>query len=374
MLRYLLEKEFKQLLRNSFIPRLFLVIPLMMILVFPFAANQEIKHLRWVVVDAHPSSLSRRLVEKIEASPTFELAAKAVSYGEAMQHIDAGRADLIVQFPPRFEQRLMEEGHSDLYLAVNAVNGTKGAMAMAYLSQVVMDFSQTLAQEGRWLKASTQPTIDVRAPSIEPRYLFNTRLDYKYYMIPAIIGMLLVLVVGYLPTFNIVGEKERGTIEQINVTPIRPLTFIFSKLIPYWVSGLFLMAYAMTLAWLVHGFAPAGALWLLALLATLFILVISSFALVVSNYSDTTQAAAFLMFFFLVVFILMSGMLTPIASMPDWAQALSTLNPFRYFMEAMRALYLKGSSFFELLPQLTALLLMAMVGGVWATLSYKKNG
>ena len=193
-------------------------------------------------------------------------------------------------------------------------------------------------------------------------------------MIPAIIAMLLVLVVGFLPTFNIVGEKERGTMEQINVSPIRPSTFVLSKLIPYWCVGLFLLVYALLLAGVCYGLWPQGSVAALFLFAMLFILIVSSLALVVSCHSDTMQSAAMLMYFFLILFILMSGLLTPVASMPDWAQWVAAVNPFRYFMEAMRSLYLKGASPADLRLPLAALATMAVASGTWAALSYRKQG
>jgi ABC-type polysaccharide/polyol phosphate export permease len=170
------------------------------------------------------------------------------------------------------------------------------------------------------------------------------------------------------------GEKEKGTIEQINVTPIGRFEFIFSKLIPYWVVGLFIMGYSMLLAKGIYGLVPVGNIGLLMLFASLFILVVSSFGLLVSNYSETTQQAALMMLFFLIIFILTSGLLTPISSMPLWAQTLTYLNPLRYFIEVLRAIYLKGSGFTDLVSQFVALCVYASVIWIWAIRSYKKNG
>ena len=170
------------------------------------------------------------------------------------------------------------------------------------------------------------------------------------------------------------GEKERGTIEQINVTPVGRFDFIFSKLIPYWCVGLFILTYAMLLSWLLYGLVPAGSVGLIYLFATLFILVVSCLGLIVSNYSDTTRQAALVMFFFLVIFILMSGLLTPVGSMPAWARALTCLNPLRYFIESMRMLYLKGSTFADLSPQFWTLGAYAAGVWTWAIASYRKHG
>lgn len=381
MLRYLLAKEFKQLFRNTFLPKLFLFMPLMMVLVFPHAANQEVRHLSVVVVDHAGGVLSRRLVEKVRATPQFDLRAAVPSFAHALRLVEEGDADLILEIPRGFE-REVREGRAVVAVAANAVNGTKAGLGMGYCSQVVADFGQRLVAEGKVraadtpIGASTDPATAVqqRPLTLAPRYLFNPTLDYKHYMIPAIIAMLLVLVVGFLPTFNIVGEKERGTMEQINVSPIRPSTFVLSKLIPYWCVGLFLLVYALLLAGVCYGLWPQGSVAALFLFAMLFILIVSSLALVVSCHSDTMQSAAMLMYFFLILFILMSGLLTPVASMPDWAQWVAAVNPFRYFMEAMRSLYLKGASPADLRLPLAALATMAAASGTWAALSYRKQG
>ncbi len=185
--------------------------------------------------------------------------------------------------------------------------------------------------------------------------------------------MLLILIVGFLPALNIVGEKEKGTIEQMNVTPVTKGDFIMSKLIPYWIVGLLIFSYAMLMGYVFHGVAPAGSLWLIYLCAIIFILVVSSFSLIVSNYSDTTQQAALVMFFFLVIFILMSGLLTPVVNMPEWAQKITLVNPLRYYIDAMRTLYLKGSSLQELSSNYIAMSIYAVVVGIWAIVSYRKT-
>lgn len=371
MLLRLIEKEFKQLFRNTFLPRMFLLMPLLMVLVFPYAANQEVRNLRFAAVDCDASPLSRRLIDKVGACPQFHFAGVADDYSSAIDEMQRGAIDVVLELPVGFERRLVHTGQTEISVSVNAVNGMEGAMAQAYMQQIVNGYVAELAAEGICPPENRQ-TVAPRF-AIVPRFLFNPTLDYKRYMIPAIVAMLLVLVVGFLPTFNIVGEKERGTMEQINASPIRPAVFVLSKLIPYWLVGLSLLGYAMLLARVVHGMTPSGSVATVFLFAAVFVLVISALALIVSNHSATTQAAAFLMYFFLVVFLLMSGLLTPIASMPKWAQWLTIFNPFRYFMEAMRALYLKGSSLADLMSQLLSLCAFALLLGTWAMLSYRKQ-
>ncbi|MGM9798921.1 MAG: ABC transporter permease [Parabacteroides sp.] len=370
MLHYLIEKEFKQMMRNIILPIVFIMLPIGMINLMPRAATQEVKNLTLSVIDNDHSGWSQRLIQKLSASTYFTLTDVSSTYEAALHRVEAGDADFIVEIEPDFERNLVREEVSHVLISANAVNGVKAGLGSSYLSQIITDYAMELREEqGAVVSPIKQPEMEVA-----PRYLYNATLDYKYFMIPGLIAMLLVLIVGFLPALNIVGEKEKGTIEQINVTPIGRFEFIFSKLIPYWLVGLFILSYAMLLSRLIYGFVPVGSLGLIYLFATLFILVISSFGLIVSNYSDTAQQAALVMFFFLVIFILLSGLLTPIASMPRWAQAITLVNPFRYFIEVMRALYLKGSTFHDLLPNFYALSLYALIVWSWAIRSYRKVG
>lgn len=198
-------------------------------------------------------------------------------------------------------------------------------------------------------------------------------LDYKLFMVPAIFALLLILIVGFLPALNIVGEKERGTMEQINVSPIGKMDFILSKVIPYVIIGLLMTLEALAAARGIYGLWPAGSVALLMTCVAVFCLLASSIGLIISNYSSTLQQAALTMFFFLVIFILMSGLLTPIASMPQWAQTLTRLNPMRYVIAALRDVYIKGATFTDLLPQLVPLTLYASAAWGWAIGSYKKS-
>lgn len=369
VIRFLLEKEFRQMIRNIILPIVFILLPIGIINMVPRAATQEVKNLKISVIDNDHSSWSNRLIQKMAASQYFDLSDISPSYPKAMESIAAGEADFIIEIEPHFERNLVKEGISQVMISANAVNGVKAGLGSSYLAQIIADYAMQLREEA----GLAQSSVSMAHFDVVPRYLYNTTLDYKYFMIPGLMAMLLILLVGFLPALNIVGEKEKGTIEQINVTPVGKFEFILSKLIPYWVVGLLILGYAMLLAKLIYGQVPEGELWVIFLFATLFILVVSSMGLIVSNYSDTTQQAALVMFFFLVIFILLSGLITPVSSMPNWAKAFTQLNPLRYFIEAMRTLYLKGSSLHELRFHAYALSAYAVILWIWAIVSYKKN-
>lgn len=348
-------------------PVVFVLLPFVMVNALPRLATQEIKNLRFCIVDNDHTPLSQRLTAKIAASQYFNLTAAEHSHCAAMSNIDRGEADLIIEIEPDFEKNLITTGAANVSVLANAVDGIKAGLGSSYASQIIADFAADLRSEH-----GIAPMADINK-AVSERFLYNATLDYKTFMIPGIMGMLLLLLVGFLPALNIVGEKERGTIEQINVTPVGKFDFILSKLIPYWLVGFVIFAYAMLLAYKIHGLAPVGSVGAIFIFVSLFILVVSSLGLVVSNYSSTMQQASLVMFFFLVIFLLLSGLLTPVQSMPEWAQRLTLLNPLRYLMEVMRALYIKGSSLADLLPQLRAFCCFIVVFWTWAIVSYKKS-
>ncbi len=365
-LPYLLTKEYKQMFRNWLLPVVFILLPIAMMNVVPRIATQEVSNMNIAVIDCDHSTLSSRLIHKLQASGFFNLYAVCPNYKTAYDLLQEGTVDFIVTIENEFEKNLYRTGAADVMVTVNAVNGMKGALGNSYLTQIVTQYAQELASESG--AAERSPV------KVEPRYLFNASLDYKPYMIPALMAMTLMLLVGFLPALNVVGEKEQGTIEQINVTPVSRLEFILSKMIPYWTIGLLIVGFSMLLAWKIHGVTPAGAIWLVFLFNMVYIFTISSMGLIISNYSDNMRQGAMVMFFFIVIFILTSGLISPIVSMPHWAQEATRLNPLRYIMTAMRDIYLKGSSFHQLLPQFIPLCVYGVVASVWAVVSFRKNG
>jgi len=369
MLRFLVEKEFKQTFRNNIIPKLLVGLPMMVIFIFPWAANQEITNIKAIVVDEDHSSYSNRLTEKIGASSYFNLAAVSNSYEEALVKVEREKADMILDIRPDFEKDLINQGTSEVMISANAVNIIKGGLGSTYMMGIVRDFAGEIRSE----KIQSQGKTVLPVINVVTQNRFNPFLDYKMMMIPALMVVLMTIVCGFLPALNIVSEKEIGTIEQINVTPVKKFMFILAKLIPYWTIGLAVFTFCLILAALLYGLVPAGNLLTVYLSVFLYILVLSGFGLIISNHSSTMQQALFVMFFFLIILILISGLFTPIASMPDWAQTFTLFNPLRYFIEIMRMVYLKGSNISQLANQLTALSVFAVILNAWAILSYRKS-
>lgn len=364
MLKYLLEKEFKQIFRNAFLLRMLIMMPLMTIVLFPYVTNQEVRDLKLSVVDNDHSDFSSRLIRKADASAYFQLAGIS-SYEKALDMIESGDADIILEIPRNFERDMRRGEAGQVMIFANSVDGTRGGLGSQYLSSIISDFGDELREE-----EGISGTLQLR-PSAT--YRFNPTLDYKVFMIPGLIVVLLTLLCCALTALNVVGEKEAGTIEQINVTPVPKSLFILGKLLPNWIIGFLALAFAMIFAWAVHGLIPAGSLLTILLFAGCYILAISGMGMVISNYSDTMQQAMFVMFFFIIILMLTSGLFTPIASMPGWMQACTAVNPLKYLAEALRLIYLKGSGTGEMLPQLCALCFFVIVFNVWAVVSYRKS-
>ena len=348
MIKYLLQKEFLQIRRNSFMPKIIFIFPIMVMCVMPWVMNQEVKNIRVDVVDMDLTTQSQQLVHQIEASNYFIFNGQKSTYQEAMKDIETSKADIILE---------LRDGQ--YLIAANAVNGTKGSIGSSYLSQIVT--------------ANVMPTVSSIQSKANTLLLYNKGQNYKVFMIPALMGILMMMLCGFLPALNIVGEKEKGTIEQINVTPVSKWSFILAKLIPYWIIGLLVLTVCLVLSWLVYGITCQGPLLLVYLLAILLALFFSSFGLIVSNYSDTMQQAMLVMWFFVVCLMLLSGLFTPVRSMPDWAYLTTYINPMHYFADAIRTVFVRGGGLQAIAHQVLALFCIASVMAVWAVQSYKKN-
>lgn len=366
---FLLDKEFRQIFRNKTLLPIIFVVPVVQLLILPLAANYEVRNINLVIVDRDHSGYARDLINKITASGYFQLSAMEESYDRALELIESDRADLVLEIPPGFENHLVTENGQTLFVAVNAINGVKAGLGAAYLNIIIRDYNQiiTLAMHGP-TGLNESPVIAVISTN-----WYNPHMRYQLFMVPGILAILVTMIGGYLSSLNIVKEKEAGTIEQINVTPIRKLHFILGKLIPFWILGLVVFTLGLLAAWSVYDILPVGSLLLLYLFVSIYLIAVLGLGLLISTYTETQQQAMFISFFFVMIFILMSGLFTPVESMPAWAQVISKLNPVTYFIEVMRMVVLKGSGFRHILPHLWAVILFAIFFNTWAVLNYRKT-
>lgn len=363
ILRALLRKEVTLMRRNPLVPRIIIMMPLMVMLVVPLVANLDVKNVNVTVVDNDRSQLSRRIIADIGAADALTVAAVCDTHTEAMTTLEQGESDVIVSIPSGYSRDLIS-GTMPVSVEANGVNATKGALGAQYVAQ---SLAGTLRQ---WQEEAGR-TVVVPDVSVINRY--NPTLNFRNYMIPALMTVLLIIICGFLPALNLVSEKETGTIEAMNVTPMCRMTFVLSKLIPFWVVGLFVVTIGMLIGWLVYGLVPQGSVGAIYLATILFSLIMSGFGVAIANRSSTMLQSIFVMFAFIMIFQLMSGLFTPISSMPQWAQCITYVIPPRYFIEIMRSVYLKGSTVAELWQPYAALLALAIILSSIAAGTYRKK-
>jgi len=365
----LLEKEFRQVFRNPAILRMMFLMPAVQLLIMPLAADYEVKNVKICVVDYDHSVYSQKLVNKITATDYFTLVDYTDSYTKALTHVEHDEADLILQIPNSFEKDLIREDEVSLFLAINAINGVKASLGGAYLRSIIGDFNQEVRLE--WVqmpRQNPQPVIEIASIN-----WFNPLMNYRFFMVPGILVILVTMVGAFLSALNIVKEKEVGTIEQINVTPIRKYQFILGKLIPFWVLGLVILTIGLLISWIAYGIVPVGSVFTIYVFAGVYLISILGLGLLVSTFANTQQQAMLLSFFMMMIFILLGGLYTSIDSMPKWAQIFTRFNPVTYFIEVMRMVVLKGSTLYDIRYHLLIVFIFGIVLNSLAILNYHKR-
>ncbi|HBL33208.1 MAG TPA: ABC transporter permease [Porphyromonadaceae bacterium] len=364
-IRYLLKKEFLQILRNKFLLAIIIVLPLFELAVLPWAATFEQKNISLCVVDGDHSSLSQKLTAKVLSSGYFRLAGYELNYDKGLACLDNSRASLILEIPRNFEKDFINNRPVNLLLTIDAVDGQKAGLGTSYLSQIINNYSRQIITE----RGGRIPGII----EVKPDFRYNASMRYQDYMVPGVLVILVTMMGGMLSALNIVREKEMGTIEQINVTPVSKTMFILGKLIPFWVLGLFNLTIGMIIGWIIFGLFPLGNILNIYIFAFFYLLAFTGLGLMISNFAKTQPQAIYMLIFFLIIFIMLSGLFTPISSMPEWAQKITIINPIRYFVEVIRLVYLKGSGFRDILPQLYRIFVFVVVLNALAIISYRKT-
>jgi ABC-2 type transport system permease protein len=343
--------------------------PIIQLLILPWAADYEVKDIKLSVIDHDHSDYSRQLISKVTASGYFQLQDYTSSYQTALHEVEKDKADLILEIPASFEKQLVKENEATLFMAVNAINGAKANLGGAYLRSIIQDYNNEVRT--KWIqfpRFSPETNIEITSSN-----WFNPLLNYKYFMVPGILVILVTMVGSFLAALNIVKEKEIGTIEQINVTPIKKYQFILGKLIPFWVLGLVVLSIGMLIARVAYGIIPAGSLFTIYIFSAVYLLAVLGLGLLVSTFTGTQQQAMLISFFMMMVFILLGGLYTSIDSMPQWAQYITKVNPVSYFIDVMRMVVLKGSSLADIKNHLFVVLGFAIFFNGWAVINYRKR-
>jgi len=357
---FLVQKEFLQVFRNRVMLPLLLVMPVFQTLLLSFAANYEVKNLALAVVDHDLSSLSRQLVAKFGASGYFQVKQTSFSAKDADQSMAADRVDLILEIPANFERDLVRENRAPVSLTANAINAAKAGLGMGYAQNIIATMNSESANQSINLVMTYSNW-------------YNPRLDYKTFMVPGILGVIVSLIICFLTALNIVREREVGTIEQLNVTPIYKWQFILGKLLPFWLLSLVMMTLGLAVGKLAFDIPMLGSLWLVFGYTAVFTPCMLGLGFLISNFSETQQQAMFTAWFFMVIFIMMCGLFTPVDSMPEWAQVVNKLNPVAYFVEFMRLVLLKGAEFRDIQTNFFTVCGYAAVANTLAVWTYRKR-
>ncbi len=368
---FIIQKEFKQIFRNKSMLPIIFILPLMQLIILSNAASFEVKNIKFSYIDNEKSALSRQLISQFEASNYFDIIAQFPSKKEADLAMQNGKVAVTLEIPNQFEQQLVKNKKGTLSVSINAIDGAAAGVTNVYIMQIISGFNQDiqpklqLFQEGKPISNSKITTI--------PSFWYNKTLNYKTFMVPGILVLLVTMLSLFLSSMNIVREKEVGTLEQINVTPIKKHQFIIGKLFPFWVLGLVVLTVGLVISKVVFNVPILGNIFLIYMFTSVYLILILGIGLFISNHTETQQQAMFIAWFFTVIFILMSGLFTPIESMPTWAQNVTLLNPIRYFVEVIRMVMLKGSGFQDIKLQLGIIALYAIVINGLAVWSYKKT-
>lgn len=369
ILKFLLQKELKQIFRDPSIMRVLFIMPMIQLLILPLAADYEIKNINLGIVDHDHSAYSQKLINKITSSGYFRLKDYSPTFKKGLKAIELDKTDLILEIPANFERNLVKDNKSTLFIAVDAINGVKAGLGGAYIQMIIQDYNQEIRK--LWIQIpryNPQPTIQVTFSD-----WYNPNMNYKVFMVPGILVMLITMIGSSFASNNIVREKEMGTIEQINVSPIKKYQFILGKLIPFWLLAIGILTIGLTIARIVYGIVPVGHYYTIYVFASIYLLAILGLGLLLSTYAQTQQQSMLVSFFITMIFNLMSGLYTPIESMPGWAQIITKFNPVSYFIEVMRMVMLKGSGIGDIKNQILAIIGFAIVFNGWAILNYSKR-
>ena len=374
-----MRKEYLQVFRDRATVFQIFFIPVVQLLVLSNAATFEVRNARMHVVDFDRTTASRRLVQHMTASERFTVAGSSLSLDRANVDMLDRRVSVVLHIPRDFERDLVRQGSAPVQLLVNAEEGGAAGIVTSYAARIMADYSRELGAE---LRPQLQTVrAGVKAPAgtgnaaieIRTRGWYNANLNYKHYMVPGILVSLTTLIGMLLTAQNIAREKELGTLEQLNVTPITRGQFIAGKLLPFWILALVTFTIGLIISKFVFGVPMRGSLALVYLAAAVYLVVALGIGLWISTITRTQQQTMFVSFFILMIYMMMSGLFTPLESMPTWAQWLAELNPVKHFVLIMRAVLVRGADFAAIMNPLGVLAVYGIVVLTAAVRQYHKT-
>ena len=366
---YLIRKEFIQIFRNKFISKAIFAVPIVQMLILVPAITFEIKNIKLTIIDKDMTRESRGLISKLEGSTFFKVSFSTFSESEANNLLHRNKCSMILQIPSGFGKDIGSGNPGKLLATIDGINASSAQLSWAYFNGVIRDYNMDLIKDN----VSSIPMVAIPRIQITNRYWYNEMLNYKYYMLPGILVILVTAIGFLLAGLNMVREKEIGTIEQINVTPVKKYQFIIAKMVPFLLIGLIDLALGLVIGRLAFGVPFEGSILLMFFGATLFLIAVLGLALFISTFSGTQQQYMFVAFFCMIIFILMSGIFTPYESMPQWAQDFNLINPVAYLMRINRMVMLKGSAISDISTEIVSLTVLAITFTTLAVRRYRKT-
>jgi ABC-2 type transport system permease protein len=374
---FLVRKEYLHVARDRATMIQVLLIPVIQLLILANAATFSVRETPLHLVDLDGTRVSRQLVSRFEASPYFRVVGTSPTVARAGDALLAGDATLVLHIPSGFEADLVRLRTAPIQLVLNAEQGAAAGIVRSYATRIIADYGADLGSE---LAPDARAIGDTPAPrpgsariDLRSRGWYNPGLDYRDYMVPGILVALITIMGTLLTAQNITREKEHGTLEQLNVTPISRPQFIAGKLVPFWILGMAELAVGLLLARLVFDIPMRGSVLLIFGVAAIYLVAALGLGLLISTVAETQQQAMFVTFFVLLIYLLMSGLFTPITSMPRSIQLLAELNPVKHFVHVMRAVLVKGAGPGAIVAPVLALTAFATVILSLAIRQYSKR-
>ncbi|HUB32556.1 MAG TPA: ABC transporter permease [Bryobacteraceae bacterium] len=377
-IRVIIRKELIQTLRDPRMRTLLFVPPLVQLIVFGFAVNLDVDHVRLGWMDMDRSPLSRDLRARFESSGRFDVVAQPASEVEVQDALDRGDAQAVVRVLPNFERDIRRGRPTEVQVLVDGTNSNTASLVSAYAQTILADFSGAvtpMTQNVRMLTRSPGAAVNLAAPQVaaRTRVWFNPDLYSRNYFVPGVVANIIMMVTIMLTAMAIVREKEIGTMEQLMVTPVRPIELMLGKTLPFAVVGIADVAMISTAALVIFHTPFRGNVLLLVFCSLLFLMTSLGAGLFLSTISHTQQQAMMMNFFFTMPAFMLSGFAFPIRNMPVVVQWFTYLNPLRYFMEIVRGLFLKGVGIGILWPQMLALAVYGVTVMTLSALRFHKS-
>jgi ABC-2 type transport system permease protein len=365
-------KEFLQLKRDPRLLAIVFMAPVLQLILLGYAANMDVNTVHTTIFDMDNTTASRNLIQRFERSGYFEIDDYADNYKQVTEDINSGKALWALVIPKDFEKKIKQRESAPLQALFDGSDGNKSSIAFGYVQSIVTSYSQNILLKVANQTGVKNAVVGNLVPDI--RIWYNPDLTTRVFMVPSIMGLILMVITTILVSMAIVKEREIGTLEQLIVTPIKPHQLIIGKLIPFVILGFVdvLIVIGVMIFW--FGITIEGSFWLLVFDSFLFVLSTLGIGLFISTISKTQQQAMMVaQFGIMMPMIYLSGFAFPIENMPKIIQYITYLIPLRYYITILRAIILKGASFTELIPETVMLLLMGVLILIASAMRFKKR-